>query len=104
MSMAARVSLAVLLAVLLALQHRLWLSPHGLREVFRLRGEAAAQRAENAELERRNGQLVAEVEDLREGLDAIEERARADLGMIRDGETFYRTAARQRELSESRSP
>ena len=86
-----RVVLVVLAAALLALQYRLWVSPQGLRKVFRLHEEVQAQRDENARLVRRNELLAAEVKDLREGVEAIEERARHDLGMIREQETFYRS-------------
>lgn len=79
----------VLLALLLVLQYQLWLAPDGMREVWRLRQALAVQRAENRELEARNDALAAEVADLKEGLAAIEERARTELGMVRAGETFH---------------
>lgn len=82
--------LAILLLVLvLALQYRLWASEGGMREVWRLQDEIAAQRAENEQLKERNRTLIAEVQDLKQGKTAIEERARTDLGMIRDNESFY---------------
>lgn len=81
---------AVLLLVALALlQYRLWISDEGILEVLDLRAAVAAQAAENARLVERNGQLKAEVADLKGGLTALEERARHDLGMIAPGETFY---------------
>jgi cell division protein FtsB len=80
---------AALLIVLAALQYRLWVSDEGSRAVFTLRGTVAAQSAENAALTRRNDQLVAEVKDLKEGLAALEERARNDLGMIGAHESFF---------------
>jgi cell division protein FtsB len=57
--------------------------------VWRLRDEIAAQRAENEQLKERNRTLIAEVQDLKQGKTAIEERARTDLGMIRSNESFY---------------
>jgi len=84
-----KVFAATLLVVLAALQYRLWVSDDGIRSVVALRGGVAAQRAENAGLTRRNQQLVAEVNDLKQGLAAIEERARNDLGMIGASETFF---------------
>ena len=82
--------LIVLFAVALALlQLRLWLSDDGLREVWRLESQVAAQTAENVALTERNTALEAEVLDLKQGLDAVEERARSELGMIGPGETFY---------------
>lgn len=83
-------TLAVILLVLLGLlQHRLWVGDGSLVDLHRLRQEIRAQRAENARLAQRNQRLEAEVVDLKTGLDAVEERARRDLGMIRRGETFY---------------
>jgi cell division protein FtsB len=80
---------AGLLALLLLLQYRLWLGEGGTREVARLREEISAQRAENEQLKVRNRTLAAEVQDLKKGTTAIEERARTDLGMVGKGETFY---------------
>ena len=80
----------VLLALLVALQVKLWAGAGGLAEVRQLRQAVERQRAENAELMRRNEALAAEVEDLKRGQAAIEERARAELGMIKPGETLYR--------------
>ncbi len=85
-----RLFAAALLLVLLALQYRLWVSDDGVRSVMGLKRSVAAQRAENETLTRRNGQLAAEVKDLKEGLAALEERARNDLGMIGANETFFR--------------
>ena len=78
-----------LVSVLLLLQYRLWLSNDGVRELSRLDEAVEHQKAENAELEERNQQLVAEVADLKAGMAAIEERARSELGMIGRNETFY---------------
>jgi cell division protein FtsB len=75
--------------VILLLQYRVWLSEDGVRELDRLRRGVATQRAENEQLADRNRQLGAEVRDLKTGLDALEERARSDLGMIAPHETFY---------------
>jgi len=79
----------VLLLVLLGLQYRLWVSDDGLRSVLNLKKSVAAQRVENAGLVQRNGQLAAEVKDLKGGTAALEERARNDLGMIGKDETFF---------------
>jgi cell division protein FtsB len=82
--------LSVALAlVILLLQYRVWLSEDGVRELDRLKRAVAAQRSENDQLAERNKQLAAEVRDLKTGLDALEERARSDLGMIASHETFY---------------
>jgi len=78
-----------LIPVVLLLQHRLWLSNDGVREVTRLAEAVDRQKSENGELIARNQQLVAEVADLKSGMTAIEERARSELGMIGRNETFY---------------
>jgi cell division protein FtsB len=78
-----------LLALLLVLQYRLWLGDGGMREVARLRKEIAQQQIENDTLLERNRTLAAEVQDLKKGTTAIEERARTDLGMVGQRETFY---------------
>lgn len=83
--------LAVLLvALMIALQVRLWSGSTGRGEVDRLAEAVAAQARENDRLKLRNDALAAEVDDLKQGEDAVEERARAELGMIRPGEVFYR--------------
>lgn len=78
-----------LIALLVVLQYPLWFGTGGLFAVWELKREIAAQREENARLRERNQALTAEVVDLKQGLAAIEERARVELGMIKKGETFY---------------
>jgi cell division protein FtsB len=80
---------AALLVVVVLLQYRIWLSEGGVRELHRLEAAVAAQRAENDQLGERNRQLAAEVHDLKNGMQALEERARSELGMIASNETFY---------------
>jgi cell division protein FtsB len=80
---------AALAIATILLQYRVWLSEDGVRQVARLRQAVAAQRGENEQLGERNRQLAAEVRDLKTGLNALEERARSDLGMIARNETFY---------------
>ena len=83
--------LLLLLALLLAgLQYMLWLGNGGQREVAAVRQQVATQQAENLRLQERNDALAAEVEDLKSGEAAVEERARSELGMVKPGETFYR--------------
>ena len=80
----------VVLVVLLALtQYKLWVGDESLAEVHRLEQAIADQTKHNAVLEERNQLLAAEVRDLKEGEEAIEERARRELGMIHEQETFY---------------
>jgi len=71
------------------LQAKLWISENGFGEVSRLHRQIEYQRQENAHLAERNERLRAEVEDLRSGFSALEEKARSDLGLIRSDETFF---------------
>ena len=84
-----RIFAAILGLALVLLQYRLWLSDQGLREVSRLQAAVDAQAVANHEQSERNRQLVAEVTDLKVGLTALEERARSELGMVGNSETFY---------------
>jgi cell division protein FtsB len=79
----------VLVGLLLVLQYPLWFGNGSAVAAWRLHGQVKAQRAENGRLAERNQALIAEVIDLKHGLDAIEERARAELGMVKQGETFF---------------
>ena len=85
-----RVLLLLLVALLALLQYRFWLGSGGQHEVAALRGQVQRQHAENQRLQERNAALAAEVEDLKSGEAAVEERARSELGMVKPGETFYR--------------
>jgi cell division protein FtsB len=78
-----------LLVLLLFLQFRLWVGEGSFAEVWRLNQDVAEQKLENTRLRERNEALEAEVKDLKQGLDAIEERAREELGMIKEDEIFY---------------
>lgn len=84
-----KVLIALLVILLIGLQVRLWFGDGSLQEVSRLRNEARDTQTELIRLRGRNQALAAEVADLKSGLDAIEERARAELGMIDPDETFY---------------
>ncbi len=79
----------LILIALVAMQYSLWWGQSGLLEVARLQEQITAQETVNATLSERNRQLHAEVLDLKQGIDAIEERARHDLGMVKPNETFY---------------
>ena len=80
-------ALALLLA---ALQYKLWYGNGGQGEVASLQAQVAAQQTENGKLQARNDALAAEVADLKSGGEAVEERARSELGLVKPGETFYR--------------
>lgn len=83
-------ALIVLLVSLLALvQFRLWVGEESLAEVWRLRQAIEQQSAENVLFKSRNQRLEAEVRDLKNGLEAVEERARLELGMIRKDEIYF---------------
>jgi len=84
-----RVLIAILLLVLVLLQFKLWFGDAGFTAVARLEERVASQAEDNEALLQRNRELQAEVEDLRERLDAIEERARSELGLIKEDEEFY---------------
>lgn len=85
-----RITIGILVVLLALLQYRLWFADGGLIEVYQLRQQVEQQRAENERLRERNRALAAEVRDLKEGLEAVEARARSELGMVGEGETFYR--------------
>jgi len=84
-----RLLIGVLLVLLLFLQYRLWVGEGSLAEVSSLKREIEEQARELVQLKDRNRALEAEVEDLRNGLEAVEERARSELGLVKDGEVFY---------------
>ena len=81
--------LAILLIVLIALQVKMWFGEGGYSDVKRLAARVEEQARENEVLALRNRELQAEVEDLRQGLHAVEERARSELGMVKESEEFY---------------
>jgi cell division protein FtsB len=85
---------AILLVLLTLLQYKLWFGDGGLIRVWQLTQAVETQQKQNEELKERNDALEAEVIDLKKGVEAIEERARSDLGMIKEGETFFQIAPR----------
>ena len=87
-------TLAILFVLLiLALQYPMWLGKGGWLQVRELNAQVEAQRRVNADLKARNETLDAEVRDLKQGYEAIEERARSELGMIRQDEVFFQLPA-----------
>ncbi|MEW6352924.1 MAG: cell division protein FtsB [Pseudomonadota bacterium] len=87
-----KLAIALLAALFLLVQYSLWFGDGSLTGVWRAKQAIKAQQQENAALRERNAALDAEVKDLKNGLAAIEERARSDLGMIGKDETFYQIA------------
>ena len=79
----------ILLVVLVGLQIALWFSSTGVRNVQELKQNVDNQRSQNTNLEQKNRTLEAEVSDLKTGLESVEERARSELGMIAEDETFF---------------
>lgn len=84
-----------LLALLVLIQWPLWLGKGGWLRVWDLDRQVRAQRDVNLKLESRNAGLDAEVRDLKTGFDAIEERARFELGLVKEGEVFVQVPQRQ---------
>jgi cell division protein FtsB len=83
-------ALAIVFVVLLAaLQYPMWLGKGGWLQVREIDRQVGVERQANAKLKARNDALDAEVRDLKTGFDAIEERARSELGMVRQDEVFF---------------
>jgi cell division protein FtsB len=93
--MVLRIVAGLLLALFLALQYRIWVSPNGVRDLWRTEAAIEQQKEENERLAERNRTLAAEVRDLKEGRAAVEERARTDLGMVGSNETFFQVVPPQ---------
>ena len=81
--------LILLLMVFIGLQYRLWIGPGSWAEITSLEAQIEQQQSENQRLQNRNAVLEQDVFDLKNGLQAVEERARTELGLIKQGETFY---------------
>lgn len=85
-----RVFTAILLILLILLQYRLWFGKNSVPDYLALQESVARQHETNSKLKQRNKLLFADTDDLKLGLEAIEERARNELGMIKKDETFFR--------------
>ncbi|WP_339462089.1 cell division protein FtsB [Pseudomonas sp. EA_105y_Pfl2_R69] len=84
--------LLVLILLLAGLQYRLWVGDGSLAQATQLKQQIAEQRGENEQLQERNRILEAEVLELKSGMETVEERARHELGMLKEGETLYQLA------------
>ena len=93
---------ATLIVLLLLLQYRLWFGTGGLVRLWQINQSVETQKQENSKLEERNRTLEAEVIDLKRGLEAVEERARSELGMIKKGESFVQIISPATNTGESR--
>jgi cell division protein FtsB len=80
---------AVLVALIVLVQAPLWLGKGGWLRVAQLEDSVDKQKAKNSELESRNSTLAAEVKDLKQGTEAVEERARYELGLVKRDEVFF---------------
>ena len=89
----------VLLVLLIWLQYKIWLQDGGIPEVIQLQQEIEVVKTEVQKLQDRNSSLDAEVKDLKKGLDAIEERARSEMGMIKEGEVYYQVIESEKNKS-----
>lgn len=86
--------LPILLVLLLVfLQYRLWFEPGGINDMVRLRKQLALHKEENDKLKKRNEGLLLQVQRMQKDKDAVESRARRELGMIKKGETFYQVVS-----------
>ena len=90
----------VLLLLLIWLQYKVWLQDGGIPEALQLQEEVEEVTVEVKKLQERNSSLNAEVKDLKKGLDAIEERARSEMGMIKQGEVYYQVIEPAKETPE----
>jgi cell division protein FtsB len=76
--------------LLFGLQYRLWFGKHSVPDYWIMKEQIAQMQQQNRNLVQRNNLLKADIDDLKTGLEAIEERARSELGLIKQGETFFR--------------
>ncbi len=85
-----RIFALLLVLILGKLQYVLWFGKNGISDYSQVSSDVILQKEVNQGLRNRNQQMFAEIDDLKKGSEAIEERARLELGMIKKGETFYR--------------
>ncbi len=96
-----RVFTSILFILLILLQYRLWFGKNSVPDYLALKQEVSRQKEANEKLRQRNKLLYADTDDLKSGVEAIEERARNELGMIKQNETFFRIIPNQ-EKSKAR--
>ncbi len=92
----------LLIVFLVLLQYRLWFGKHSVPDYLALKDEMQRQQMANNQLKQRNKLLYADIDDLKSGVEAIEERARNELGMIKAGETFFRIIPAHKSSSRRR--
>ena len=99
-----RLFIVFLVILLIALQYRLWVGAGSRADLYGLQNEIVAQKVELERLRVRNQELQAEVEDLRTGEAALEERARRELGMIKAGEAFVQVIGQSNQPAKPADP
>ncbi|MDH5571555.1 MAG: cell division protein FtsB [Gammaproteobacteria bacterium] len=92
-----RILVAILILLLILLQYDLWVGEGSLATVHLLNQSIEKEKLENQQLKERNAALEAEVLDLKQGLEAIEERARSEMGMVKEGETYIQVIDKRQE-------
>ncbi|MGB5445646.1 MAG: cell division protein FtsB [Psychromonas sp.] len=92
-----RLFVFILLCLFALLQNHLWFGKNGLRDRHVLQEEMELVLQNNSELRQRNLMMFSEIEDLKDGTEAIEERARNELGLVHEGETFFRIVPKEDE-------
>jgi cell division protein FtsB len=89
----------ILIGFIIAIQYPLWIGKGSWLRVWDMSKQVDIQKEKNAKLTARNAGLDAEVRDLKQGIDAVEERARVELGMIKSDETFYQIVDKAKAVS-----
>ena len=90
-----RLFFLILIFILALQQYHLWFRKNGLQDHYNLEKEVALIKADTDELMQRNQMMFSEIEDLRRGYQAVEERARNELGLVKEGETFFRIVPKE---------
>ena len=94
----------ILFAIIALLQYPLWFSKSSWKRVWQVEEEVAEARQNNLKLQQRNNMLEAELSDLKQGLEAVEERARSDLGMVKQNEVLFQIVRIESQKQENQSP
>ena len=95
---------AILVGLIVLIQYPLWLGKGGWLTAWRLENKLETEKEKNARLEVRNARLAAEVRDLKQGTEAIEERARFEMGMVRGDEVFFQFVPDKKPAAQAASP